>query len=256
MHLKIFVLPFLIFLVLVMGIGFIKPDILSMEAKKLEIIAKQAQSDNIETLLANIGTLTSSIDSHKSSESFLQKYLPKAMDQETVIDAINFTAIQSGVLVESIEVTQPASETAVVQTDSVGNVVSQELNADGTAVVNTKPSPKFFSVDTVVRGNYDNIKNFTQRLAHVDRFYSLKSFSVGLSKQDLASENPDISNLEGTFVSDFEYVKPLKYHSALTIGIFNSSVLDFSAIDKVIAWVTNSVPVLEKPPTGKPNPFQ
>lgn len=257
MRLKILLVPFLIILVLVLAIGFIRPEILVTQAQRLEIEMKKSQVDSIGIILNNVGSLSSSLDNAKDTELFVQNYLPTSMDQERVIDALNFSALQSGVLVEKIEVLQPAEPTVLTQINAEGTEVPiVEVNPDGTPIV-PAVTPKNFSTKITVKGSYENIKNFISRSARMDRFYTLKEFSVGLSERDLTNEIVDTANgLQGTFYADYQYLKTQQNNSVLNSEIFTKSAIDVSVLQPTIDWTTNKVPLLEKPTTGKPNPFQ
>jgi len=256
MRLKIFLVPFLILAVMVLAIGYIQPEIMLLQAKKVEIEAKNAQIANADTIISNIDSLSRSLDSDMPSERFVNNYLPKDMDQERVIDALNYSALQTGVLVESMEVVQPAEPIVLTQIDASGQEVPIEvLNPDGTPLL-PEITPKTFSTKVSVKGSYENIKNFFSRASHANRYYMLNGFSIGPSDRDVASETPDANALVGTFYANFDYLKMQKTNSAINSDVFKHSTIEFLPLKSTIEWVSNNIPLLEKPTTGKPNPFQ
>jgi hypothetical protein len=216
----------------------------------------------VETVLSNIATLNGSLDTQKESEQFVLRYFPQQRDQSRVIDAFNFIAAQSGVLIEGMELTEAAKPTVqapIAPSEALGTGGASALGLDGSLLPVEAPIAKTYTAKVSVRGGYENIKSFFDRVAHMDRFYKLRSFGISIDDELSANgqkpEGASPGTLIGTFQADFDYLLPRLAGTALNIPIFQHQKLDFSLVDRVLGKVTDTVPMLENPQTGKPNPF-
>lgn len=247
MSLKILMIPFSILMILVLSIGFIKPDFSLMQEKKVIYATKLQQQQNAQMLLDNIGALTSSVESQKEAEKFLEDYVPKDLDQDRVIDMLNFLAGQSGVVADGIALEKAEKE----------EVVDESTLLDEAGVPIVPPyavKTGTYSAKVTVRGHYENIKEFFGRVAHMNRLHKTRDFSIKTSEK--SDETADASILEGSFRADFDYLAPRPVESALNVPVFSRGTFDTNPLGVVSQWVTNTVPLLEKPGTGRANPFQ
>ncbi|MFZ2300037.1 MAG: hypothetical protein WAW00_02805 [Candidatus Moraniibacteriota bacterium] len=260
MRLKILIVPFLVVMILVLGIGYIKPDLETIQLKKAEVVAKNALVANIDTVLANIGSLNKSLDEARDSEKFAYRYLPETLDQDRVIDAFNFLATQSGLVITEMDLKQPpaAIREEALLTPAESTFVTGANAAPGSApTIVPVVTAKTFILTGSVRGSYENIKAFFDRLAHIERFQKVRLFSIGIDAQSVSPEGVvNTSDLKGTFAADFGYLPTKPVISALDIPIFSRSNFDLSGLNTLTSRITDAVPVLEKGQTGKPNPFQ
>lgn len=260
MRLKVLLVPFLAVLILVLGIGYIKPDIETIQMKKADIVTKDALVANMDTVLANIGSLNRSLDAARESEKFVYRYLPEALDQDSVIDAFSFLATQSGLVIVEMDLKQPpaAVREAALLTPSESAFVSGGNTADGAiSAIAPGETIKTFILTGSVRGSYENIKVFFDRLAHMERFQKIRLFSIKIDEQSVSPEGSvNIANLKGTFAADFGYLPAKPVASAFAMPVFSRTAFDLSSINTLSNRITGSVPALEKGQTGKPNPFQ
>ena len=260
MRLKVLIVPFLVVMILVLGIGYIKPDLETIQMKKAEIIAKDSLVTNIDTILGNIGSLNTSLDAAQDSEAFAYRYLPETLDQDRVIDAFNFLATQSGLNITEMDLKQPS---AVVREEALLTPSESTFVTGANAALGSAPTitpvavAKTFILTGSVRGSYENIKAFFDRLAHIERFQKARLFSIGVDSQSISPEGVvNTSDLKGTFAADFGYLPMKPAVSAINLPVFSRSKFDFSSLNTLTSRIANSVPVLEKGQTGKPNPFQ
>lgn len=249
MSLKLLVIPFSILMVLVIMIGFVKPDITTLQERKVFYATKLEQAQNMNTLLGNIDSLTSSLDGQRQQELFIQNYFPKAMDQGRVIDAFNFLAMQSGVAVSLMDLKEVKND----------RTVEEGVPADANAPMSGHPAKiRSFSAQVSVKGQYENIKDFFERIAHMNRMHRLWNFSI--VTQDKKQKNGDESNeteiLLGSFEAAFEYFDVQPAQNALYVPVFTRGTFDMESLDATKNWVTNKVPPLERSASGRPNPFQ
>lgn len=259
MSLKILMIPFSILMILVLGIGFIKPDYAAIGEKKALYAAKLAEQENIRMLMGNTDTLTRTLEGEKEAEDFLQYYIPQDTDQDRVIDMLNFLAAQSGVLTDGITITPVEEDAEALAAEEAAALAVVDPNAvpvDGAVVLPPyKVKTRAFSADVTVKGKYENIKEFMGRVAHMNRLHKTRSFSI--TAGDTEGESEEASDiLTGKFQADFDYLVPRPVESAVNIPVFTQGSFNLASLKTLSEWVTNRVPVLEKPTTGRPNPFQ
>lgn len=262
MSLKFLMIPSSILITFAIMIGFIRPDIATLQEKKSAHVAMLAKEENMDTLLSNIDALTASLDSEWETERFVIEYLPKQMDQGRVIDIFNYLAAQSGVAVIIMALAEVIDETSDRVTDVDSVKPAGLTNATGAPVAPPVASytvrPKTFSARVLVNGQYENIKEFLQRLAHMNRMHKTQNFSI--EKQEKAggadADQAESGILVGSFEAHFDFFDAHTGYNALSTPIFSKGVFDMSPFEKISRWVTEDVPLLEKPTTGRPNPFQ
>ncbi|MFZ2187601.1 MAG: hypothetical protein WAV46_03210 [Candidatus Moraniibacteriota bacterium] len=245
MRLKILIVPFFLVMALILSIGYIKPDFDAILAKKAEIAAQDEMLANVDSVLNNIRTLNSSLDRDAAAENFVLRYLPYTLNQDQTIDAFNYLAAQSGLIITGMDLKQPPV------------LVSVEVAANGSPLAAGAPEAQTFVFTGNVTGSYENIKAFFDRLAHVDRFQKIQSFSLQKNEETVAAtkESGNTADLKGTFVTAYGYLPKKPVASALHVPVFLSPELHFSDIAALQAQITN-LSTLEKGPAGKPNPFQ
>ncbi len=263
MRLKFLIGPFFALLALIIGIGFVQPDWTVYQEKQIQFVEKENQTNNLDTLNSNIQSLGSALNGKKDLEEFASHYLPGGFDESSVVDALNFSAAQTGVLVDSLEFSENIESSLLskpVAADSSLATASPAVNSDGTPATVAKkrvPVIKAFMATIVVRGRYENIKNYFDRVARMNRLTTITSFAI--KKGDVVNKNSQeeiLSSLTGVMNVNFDYVVAQKIGSAFNEGVFLNSQFDTSDLTKVMNWATNNVPDLVKPTTGKANPFQ
>ncbi len=262
MRFKVLIVPFLVIMILILGIGYIKPDLEAIQMKKADIVAKDALVANIDTILANINSLGGSLDTEQELEKFAYRYLPDTLNQDQAIDAFNFLAAQSGLVIAEMALKQPPEivrEEALL--DPSANVFVSGANmtaGSATSAIDPPPAVKIFILTGSVTGSYENIKVFFDRLAHTERFQKVRLFSIKINEQAASPEGvaDTTAPLRGTFEAEYGYLPPKPVVSALNMPVFLRSKFDFSNASKAVERITSPVPILEKGQTGKPNPFQ
>lgn len=245
MKLKLFVLPFFLVMILILVIGYMKPDFDIIFEKRAEIDTRNTSLKDMDSVLSNISALNNSLDRNADAEVFMLDYLPYTMNQDQTIDAFGFLASQSGLIV---------SDMGLKKIDEVANIA---IAPDGSIAENTNTNKvKTFQLTGSVLGTYENIKVFYDRLAHISRFQKIQSFSIEkkIETTSLQSEGA-VSDLKGTFVATYGYLPKKPVLSALDIPVFFQSELNFSAVALLKEGMTN-MPTLGKDQVGKPNPFQ
>ncbi len=245
MKLKIFILPFFLVMILVLSIGYIKPDFDTIFEKKAEIDTQNTSLKDMDSVLNNISTLNNSLDSNAESEQFMLHYLPYTMNQDQTIDAFGFLASQSGLVVSDMDLKK------------IDEVANTTIAPDGSIAENAVTNKaKTFQLTGSVLGTYENIKAFYDRLAHISRFQNIQSFSIEKKIETASPQDKGaVSDLKGTFVVAYGYLPKKPVLSALNIPIFLKSELNFSSVALLKEKMTDT-PILGKDQVGKPNPFQ
>ena len=248
MRLKILMMPLSILISLVVIIGFVKPEIEIFQEKRVQLDTKNAQAQGMATLLENIKTLTTSLETQSGNERFVSEYLPKDLDQERIVDMFNYLATQSGVLVTSMAIKEVVLSAALDTSDEVA------LDPSLPIVASSRPKIKAYVGNVEVKGDYIGIKTFFDRVNHMNRFHKILNFSV-IAPLD-TSEEAASGILTAKLESQFEYFPAQKYDSALSLPVFSKKELGGNDWLSLQDWVKNTVPPLAGSDSGRTNPFQ
>ena len=104
MSIKILLFPFCIILSLVVIIGYIKPDVMSILETRKKIEKSQADLSRVASTIQNVQQMTLALNNHRESEKFVMKYLPISLEEERVLDTFNYLAVQSGVVISDVAI--------------------------------------------------------------------------------------------------------------------------------------------------------
>ncbi len=255
MRLKIFVVPFAIIMLLIVTIGYIKPDIATLEEKQVMLETKTEQSQNVTTLLSNISSLESSLDGQPATENAVRDFIPQGIDQERVIDMFNYLASQAGLYVSVMDIREVQMKN---DTESVS--VDPALDAAGTIAAASavtsplKPKLQAYSAAVTVKGSYESVRDFFNQLAHMNRFHKISNFTLEVGEAD--SDDSKTGTLTGVFLAQFDYFPRQKIDSALNVPIFSRDSFDKEKLSALLKWITYPVSPLKAEQSGRPNPFQ
>jgi len=249
MRLKLLIFPFFALLSLVIIIGFMKPDFDSILEKKSAIANQQTVVDSADIIVKQVATLNSDLDLHSKAENILLTYLPRTLEQDSIIDAFNFTASQTGLVVSDIVFTKETVNT--VSADDLGDTLATNPSSLDTQ----KVAPQTFIFTGTMTGPYEGMKTFFDRFTRINRFQNIILFS--LEKGDAAPGSTVSSDsLKGTITVQYGYLKDKPVSSALNLAFLQKSEpFDFSPIDTLETRMAEIAP-LGDAPSGKPNPFQ
>lgn len=261
MKLKILILPTFIILELILAIGYIKPNLDAISDKQTEITVQKDALSRVDAVKANIGTITDELDRRREAVSFVERYYPKTLDEERVVDMLNYLAQQSGTSVVEVSVKKNEKVATVVE-----NTMPVDGSAPGASIAVEPPAETAdsYEVELSVLGEYQNIKDFFNRVYLADRLHATKEFSITHRKEDDEIKSADGTTVEistkrilfGTIVADFPYIKEKRVGNALNIALFQSSSFDFTEADKIADFVKNTLPTLQADGPGRPNPFE
>lgn len=263
MSLKILILPTFIILEVIIAIGYIKPNIDGILAKQIEIQTAKDDLSKVDSVIANIQTTGQSIANRPETVLFVEKYYPKKIDEERVVDMFNFLAQQSGIIVTAVTVTvDPVVNVADgVYNDAVNSGVLPE-EATLMAKAATLAAPRSYTARATVLGDYANIKDFFSKIHHSDRLHDIGEFSIEQRKKDPdKAEEEAAAGIKNTFLvgaleARFPYVGQQQTGDALNDPLFQSSTFNFKTAEQAISFVTNPLPTLESGVGGRENPFE
>lgn len=263
MSLKILILPTFIILEVIIAIGYIKPDIDEILAKRIEIQTAKESVAKLDATVANIRTVGQSVASRAETVNFVGKYYPQALDEERVVDMFNFLAQQSGVAVIKLDITPEEGERVAdtVYNDALNSGKTPE-EATLIAEAAAASAPKIYSAEVSVFGAYGGIKDFFSRIHHSDRLHTTDGFMIGHQKenQNGTAEETDADvqpgSLTGTLTAKFPYVGPQRTRDALNDPLFQSPTFNFKTAEQAITFVTAPLPTLESGEGGRQNPFE
>lgn len=264
MSLKVLVLPTFILLELILAIGYIKPNIDDILAKRIEIQTAKDDLTKVDSVAANIETVGQSIATHSREVNFVEKYYPKMLDEERVIDMFNFFAQQSGIIVTDIGVA-PEEATRGVADTAYNDALNAGKTAEEAALLAEAASmtiSKSYRAQVSVIGTYGNIKDFFSKIRHTDRLHTTSEFSIKYRGQDSnkAEEEAAVgiqpNFLIGTLSVQFPYLGQQRTSDPLNDSLFQSATFNWSTVDRVISYVKNPLPPLESGQSGRDNPFE
>lgn len=254
MHLKVLLVPSLVIVTLVLAIGFIRPAFADLGTKQAELEAAAARLEAARVAVGNIDALGASLDSRSDTEAFAKQYLPEKMDQDRPMDALNFLASQSGVTLSDMEFTD------VKRVEAVPVDMTLDPAAAAEAAAFAEPVPDTYVVSVTVRGSYENIKAFFTRVSRMDRLHDASSF--GIEVDETRAQNPDgtvadpTSDLIGTFTANFPYFAGRPAVAVVSAPLFQQAEIDFAPITAAIEKSSETIPSLERPQSGRSNPFR
>lgn len=247
MNLKMLVVPFFLLMSIILSVGYIKPSLDDILTKKADIVSIDGQLSVIDTVVAHIDQLDQLIDQNKETESFFLQYLPYTMNQEQFIDGFGFLASQKGLYISDMDVKVTTK-----------NVSSEEENVspDPSVPARTVYTPKEMLFTGSVEGTYENIKAFFALANHLNRFQKMQSFAIERNtKNGSVIAEVDNNNLKGTFVVTYGFLPEKSVVSALSMPLFTNGELKLTEGNALRSLITD-IPLLQKGPSGKPNPFQ
>ncbi|TXH06846.1 MAG: hypothetical protein E6Q06_04485 [Candidatus Moraniibacteriota bacterium] len=263
MSLKILILPTFIILEVILAIGYIKPNIDAILAKRNEIAVAQEMLAKVDSVIANIQSLARELSSRPEAVGFVNRFYPSALDEERVVDMLNFLAQQSGVIVTDISiVANPASRSSDDAYNEALNSGMTPEQALAHAEAAARLAPQSYTAKASVLGAYPNIKDFFSRLYQSDRIHETEEFALAERKRDSSKADEEAAEgiqenfLVGTFRAKFPYVVAQRISDPLNAPLFQTASFDWQPAERAISFVTHPLPPLESDPAGRPNPFE
>jgi hypothetical protein len=250
MSLKILFIPFSFILTLVVLIGYVKPLYAELLLKQASYLSLQQQLNQVNDRLDNINAVlgdfssdfTDTLGGKSEREVVMDQYIPEAIDQDRVVDAFNYLAGQSGVLISSVNMDNKGLETTPVAAAQEQVVNSQSVILNGTnttidislgnalALSASYPSPKKYRAKLNLSGNYESFMNFFGLVHAMNRENEIESFSLKKNKDEKDAEGKPKDN--SLLVGDVSVL--FMYYPGLTkTGIQNAEALDIFSVGKI-----------------------
>lgn len=252
---KIFPLLFIIIIVFV-GFGYVKPTVEAIitkrargEALREDLSAAKRTKQNIDQISGSLDTILAS-DAGKAALA----YLPQRSEQERIVDIMNYFSFQSGVSVDEITFEHSAKQPLLSGTDTP---IDQPIGLALAPSAPATPIPKSVIMTMGIRGSYESVKAFLEKLAASGRFHVVDDLSI---KKEKGQTNPDGSvvgsDLLITSVRAEFFNLPLQsYPGSHLLPIFTQGAFDTAPIDQLLDS-EESVPTLQDPAvSGRSNPF-
>ncbi|MEI6650873.1 MAG: hypothetical protein WCL23_05605 [Candidatus Moraniibacteriota bacterium] len=247
---KIFPFLFLV-IVLFVGFGFLKPTVDSIIGKLSQQTTLQNDLATAKTTRENIDKISNSLDSVLASESgkAALAFLPSNSNQDRIVDIMNVCSFQSGISVSDFSF-QPNSK----------QPVSQVINSasDGKPVTApVLPAPESVTMTIGVRGSYESIKSFLEKLAVSGRFHVVNAVSI---KQESSKGDSNVAAaptgaLMATVKADFFNQPERSYPGANLLPVFGQGTFDTAAIDTLLKSESKIDVLPDAPTSGRGNPF-
>jgi hypothetical protein len=269
MSLKILFVPLSLISVLVLLIGYMKPDYDDFILRQATYESSRQQFDQMNTRLGNITSVVNEFSAQFSDalggkneeEALVDQYVPESIDQDRVVDAINYLATQSGVLISSIAIEKPAVKTVAAQSEQVASSQAILLNGAGSAVAGSPtdtmasfqavyPDPNMYQATINMSGDYAAFSRFFDAVYRMNRENEVKVFSLKKSpeKKDDAGNAAKNLTLEGSLVVSFMFYPGLSNDSIKNVEalkVFNAAKLDTKIFDSLKAKMgTGDLPEL------------
>lgn len=260
MNVKILIKPLIIVVSLVLFIWLVYPaysngsdglkekmENLKNEQEKLEKIKDKGQKAEM---------LYSQISSLASEKDILYKFIPDNMQEEKIVDNLNYLATNEGLLVYEITVNQPKKESldqfALVQFTDEN--LAGSLGTDVSAI--SLPKMQDLEVEMKVAGSYEKIRNFLANVGKMERCNDFKIMNIG-KNQPGGNQLVDPSFLTVDMNINFAILKAVKIAdvSGANDPIFSTPQLDSSIIPSIKGKRTASNFEIIVDQKGKANPF-
>jgi len=250
--------PLFIVIFAFIAINFIRPAILSALDQRIAKEVKLAELAMVEKTATNIGALSGSRKAILESEdgTLLMTYLPTKVDQDRIVDILNYAALKTGTVIGGIsfEAGKAPREVALAE---------QVVGADGIAIATPPPTPipSSFSMKLNAGGTYDSLKSFMEQVSTVNRLQRVTAFSltkkdkVELSAGETATSE-DEDKLSADFEVSFLYLPESVYPGAHLLPMFESGAIDTSSVKRLMES-KEIIPALPEPmlPERRVDPF-
>jgi hypothetical protein len=266
MSLKILIIPFLIIMSLILSIGFIKADIVVLLDKMNELEARKTERDEVDKIQNRIVSMKGELAAESEKVGLLGDYLPGFSDQERAIDAINYLASRTGLLLTSVDVTEVKSAIIAVEPEIVVDPLGLAPTLpDGTPIPQPKKFvPEKYVVTVNAIGTYPSAREYLTQISRSSRFVRVKAIDIkvfeigGAAEGVLASGASDL--LELTVTGEFDYLRTVQIDNAMTYPyIFASETglrKSVASVAEIMDALKADIPVLTLPADiGRENPF-
>lgn len=262
MKIKMLIAPLLIVFAIWMSIWVLVPGYYELDGKSQELSDAEAKLLDVQEKNRRIASLIADLSKKTDEQNVLFRYLPSEKKEEEIIDNLNYLATHEGLSVMEISIVKKEG-VAAVQSNSAEvsapflsgtnavNSVSSSTTAQSSQVV---IDPVSVDANFVVMGTYDKIKIFTQKLALLKRFNTVRLIKISRDELGEEQEGPrDI--LKAEMKLGFVYLSKMKASSNINNEIFYKEKFDTSVIESIKKEVNTDMVDLKVDQKSRSNPF-
>jgi hypothetical protein len=264
MSLKTISFPVFALFAIFLGIFWIRPSVEAILSGRNTLIQKESllaekkkvKEGNVPVLLAERERLIS-VDNPDKIGTTIYEYLPESESQEKLVDAFQYLASQTGVMISDIIFRD--GERRIDEFPASGMMIDGSEEAAASLEI---PMPQYdsFVLTAEFRGSYGNIRDFLTAVTRPDRSSELLSFSIERDPETKKGPDgeplPDSGMLSGLISAKISYLPKRVYRQGYLLPVFEAETFDTQVVDKV-KEARNNLPelVFSGNPEQRSNPF-
>lgn len=263
MNVKLLLFPLSVTIAIAVLIFYAKPELDIALSNRAAMAEKADFAKTIDTKIQNVQTLDASLNANKDNVDTVMHYFPNTRDDERIVDGVNFSAAQSGLVLTSVKIDKIADPTIAatpVSKEALGAGPTIFTGNADIATITQKPVvlavPKSVSVVVAATGSYESIRDTVGRISHMDRFqnFTIVNINRSVAQQALGSKAP-IGALDALFTINFTYLPKVKAQGNFNNSALNQSTYDFSTVASLKRYISAPIPAIEVGASGMDNPF-
>lgn len=263
MNVKLLLFPLSITIAIAVLIFYAKPELDIALSNRASMAEKADFAQKIDTKIQNVQTLDASLNANKDNVDTVMHYFPNTRDDERIVDGVNFSAAQSGLVLTSVKLDKVADPTVAatpVAKEALGAGPTIFTSNADIAIINQTPVvpavPKSVSVVVLATGSYESIRDTVGRISHMDRFQNFSIVSINRSMaQQIAGSKTPAGALETSLTINFTYLPKAKAKGNFNNPILDQSKYDFATVTKLKQYISAPIPSIEVGAAGVSNPF-
>ncbi len=247
MKLKILFVPSAIVAAIILVIWGIVPAYGNYKQAKDTLKADQAKLQDVDGKEKNIQSLSDQLKASADQQGVLMEYIPSSEQEEDVIGSLNDLASSENLTVGALS----------MATDNAGSAYAN----NNTAKNQNKDQADSFEVKMDVAGQYQNIKNFLEKLVTLKRYNEIAGLTISGSA---AANTPDNQGNQKQAPSDvlaadvtmgFNYLKTANSVDDFNGSIFATGKFNMDAIKDIQAKTSTDMSKIQDNSSGRANPF-
>jgi hypothetical protein len=261
MKLKIFLIPVLIILIVIIAIWVIYPKFQDLNNKQATLKVANAKLADILDKNNKADILGQSLIGNTDKRNTLLTYIPDQEKEEEIISNLNSLANAGSLFVFGMSVA-PVEVVPDVSVEDTSGLAAPTDNGMIVPVAAAKPLTSNFKVSLGVTGTYENIKELLKKIVSLRRFNSVVGLVISkdetkastdekIKAEDQASNN----NLRASISLSFNYIA--KDNSVVNIenSVFSEGSFDMSVVDDIKNKMNTVMNGLTVGAIGLANPF-
>lgn len=272
MKIKLLLVPSVITLIIVLGIWLVYPAYSNGSTGARDhydqLKAEKAKLDSIMSKSGNVSKLATQLDSLGADKDVVYEFVPSDIKESEIIDNLNRFAADSGLLIYGLSVDRPSLEVTAPEVPQTMGSTSLDAGATDVSVVPAAPvlpKAKNFEANIQVSGNYDQIKNFLEKVNVFARSNNLDSLLLkkgissvtgGTSNATISTTAPALDVLTADMKIGFNILDKVKLSDGnVNDPVFSNSSFDTKIISQIKDQRSGTAMKLDIGQQGKTNPF-